>query len=432
MLLLLVPYFLNLTRSHLLLQTLSNNVTSFSVQVHVETLTRKKLGKKSFIEKQERGRLRLQDIPTPTQIKELANKNELRKIGSSYYIKAWRHWRALAIESIRFELSQILPCPPDKEQFENLFFQLGVAADEGSMPSFEDEGARSGYALEFFCRGRNLADIFNIDTFNPICDFSNEWKHAIFDTPMLAGSGMIISTADPNRSESDMPYRISSLGGGPGFDFVGLALAAVFNSGGSKLTSPIHAKVFDFELGWRTLVDAMGTATINVLPLQDANDLSCTWGGKCDITKSMDHPHNDALRNDLVLTNLWTCQYCIAENVQLLRQSNYIFFRDLFDLAPEGTLFILTETTPRVWPDLCNVIEQYCGEYMEVGFNRNGRQLLLRKISTNDRGLKRKSIMMNDYHSDQLNEYMEMDECHNKKINSGYQRHGPKKRGLKV
>ena len=27
------------------------------------------------------------------------------------------------------------------------------------MPSFEDAGSRSGYALDFFCRSRMLADI---------------------------------------------------------------------------------------------------------------------------------------------------------------------------------------------------------------------------------------------------------------------------------
>ena len=400
-----------------------SSLTIFTNAFSSQATARKKLGKKSFIEKQERGKL--QKIASSTEIQELASKNKVRSVGSSYYLKAWRHWRTLAIEAIRFELSKNLPHPSDKAKFENLFFQLGVAADEGKMPSFSDKGARSGYALEFFCRGRNLADLFILDTLNPLHSFSDEWTSAILNTPLYEGNG--ISSAIVESSFDTSSYNMVSLGGGPGFDFVGAALATTFNSNGLTITSPLRATILDYEEGWSDLVTAMDTATRNIL--QQPN-LSCKWGGKCDITKPMNDPSNIACRKEISSTNLWTCQYCVAENRNLLHESNFIFFKDLFELAPDGAIFIFTETTPRIWPDFCKLIEHHFKGDMEVGFNKNGRQMLLRKgkILTEEG---RATIMMNDHHANQLEKYSKIVECHERKLSSGYQRQQQKIRGAK-
>jgi hypothetical protein len=100
---------------------------------------------------------------------------------------------------------------------------------------------------------------------------------------------------------------------------------------------------------------------------------------------------NARTREVLDSTDLWTCQYCIAENAVQLRESNFSFFVGLFSAAKEGAMFVFTETTHRLWPELMDVAlatihtEKGKGMSFEVGFpgiggrNKTGRQMVLRK-----------------------------------------------------
>jgi hypothetical protein len=304
----------------------------------IETIARKRLGKSSFIQNQGLGTLQ-KEIASSDDILDLARKSALRKYGSSNYRKAWHHWLHLATLSIRHDLSENLPSPVDRERFENLAFRLGVAADTGEMPSFSDAGARSGYALDFFCRARNLAGLF-MEKEDP--SYPAGWSDAMLSTP---------------NATLEKSFNLTSLGGGPGFDFVAAALASTFYAAGSEAPS-IHATILDYEEGWSNLVKAMDSATRNVL---QQPQMSCCWGGKCDITKPVAHPDNAACLAEISSTQLWTCQYCIAENMHLLRESKFVFFQDLFEAAPVGAMFIFTETTPRIWPDFCNLVAEHCG-----------------------------------------------------------------------
>jgi hypothetical protein len=139
------------------------------------------------------------------------------------------------------------------------------------MPSFGDPGCRSGYALNYFCRARLLADLL-IDT-GSLPAFFAERMEELF------------------RPEDGVTKscRIASIGGGPGYDFVSAALVATFiansSSGGGQATK-IHGTVFDYEEGWHDLVPAMSRATCTVLELESHPQTSfCDWGGKCDITR---------------------------------------------------------------------------------------------------------------------------------------------------
>jgi len=378
--------------------------------VDVETTALKRLGKKSFIQKQDRGTL--QEITAPDELKEIASSYSQRQPGSSSFFKGWQHWKMLAVESIRYDLSCNLPYPADKAKFENLFFRLGVAADMGEMPSFSDPGARSGYALEFVCRARNLADLY-IDALNPSLVFPQNWVESMKESPMLAG----------NNSHNTRAYEMVSLGGGPGFDFVGSAMAASFATCtfGEKYESrAIQATVFDYEEGWGDLVEAMDISTRRVL---QQSKLSCRWGGGCDITKSLDHPSNGGCLEAVSSTDLWTCQYCVAENAIRLRESNYIFFRELFRYAKEGSVFILTETHPRVWPEFYKLMKEHC-PFMEIGFHKNGRQMLVRKSV--DSGQKTPLISKKDL--ELVEKFESIGKCHERKLNSGWERQEKKNR----
>ena len=172
----------------------------------IETVPRKRLGKKSFIQKQERGDAN--KVATPSEIQHLLLENIDRKPGSIAHLKSWKNWLRTSIDAIRDDLSKNLLNPIDKEEFERLFYRLGVAADTGKMPSFEDAGARSGYALEFFCRARYLAEIY-MDVYEtkrkPLPQY---WIDALMETPMLGKGGL--------NQVGDQPYGVVSLGGGPG------------------------------------------------------------------------------------------------------------------------------------------------------------------------------------------------------------------------
>ena len=106
--------------SVVLLKFSTQHVQSFSAD---KTIARKRLGKKSFIQRQERGKLR--HIPSSEELQELAVNSSLRHPGSINHRKAWKRWSAMAIDAIRYDLSANLPCPVDKAKFENLFFRLG-------------------------------------------------------------------------------------------------------------------------------------------------------------------------------------------------------------------------------------------------------------------------------------------------------------------
>lgn len=276
-------------------------------------------------------------------------------------------------------------------------------------------GARSGYALEFFCRARNLADLF-FDTINPSCTFPDFWIDAMMETPMLGG----------DARQDGCPYEVVSLGGGPAFDFVGCALTATFCANGSEEISPIHATVFDYEEGWCDLVSSMDSSTRNILKY---SQFSCEWGGKCDITKGLSHFSNMALLK-MKAADMIVCQYCVAENSKRLQESNFIFFFDLFETCADGTLFILTETTPRVWPDFFNLVEKHCN-YMQIAFNKNGRQMLLRKGKSNGMN-ERQNVMISARDAVLLKDFQAIATNHKKKVEGGYVRQEQKDRGQYV
>ena len=115
------------------------NAFSSPVTTGIETTARKRIGKKSFINKERNDKL--PPILSPNELHNLGVSLSKRIIGSHSFHKGWLNWRTCAIDAIRHDLSNNLPHPTNRTKFENLFFRLGVASDVGQMPSFEDAGA---------------------------------------------------------------------------------------------------------------------------------------------------------------------------------------------------------------------------------------------------------------------------------------------------
>jgi hypothetical protein len=351
-------------------------------------------------------------IASAATLRDLAVENAERTVGSLKYTKSWRHWSQLGMNIIRFHLSQNLPVEASEES--ELFFALGVAADTGEMPSFDCAGSRSSYAVGFFCRARLLADL--------LLDFNNN--------PTIPQSWKTDSKV-PFSSPLHNPKtcRLLSIGGGPGYDYVAAALIASFQNQATDEPVNIQATIFDFEEKWCDLVDAMALATANAFPTESH---TCHWGGKCDITKPLSHASNAACLPMIATTDLFVCQYCIAENAKALRESEFIFFLDLFRQAPSGAMFVFTETTPRVWPDFVDALASRPDFLqMEIGFPRNigrgksGPQLVLRKMAPQTNV----ASLLEEQEVELCDEFREKRAMHQRKMNSNWERQRRKIRG---
>jgi hypothetical protein len=358
--------------------------------------------------------------------------------GSSRYLRLWRRWSNFGMDIIRDELrTNNLPYPVDNNAKLELDNNLGYyGADLGRMPvaAFNNPGARSGYAINLFCRISLLADLLVTCNHNNNTDGDEssslppQFTKGICDLLSIHDHHNDHDTSENDvnneiETETSKTCRLVSIGGACGYDYVSLALVATFHSslnpGSSSTISPVNvqATVFDYEEGWEDLVHAMSVSTSTALQYYDNNNNtnhnhnhSCTFGGKCDITKSLlSDPVNAAMatRDVLDKTDLYTCQYCVAENALGLRESNFIFFTELFNEAKIGSMFVFTETTHRLWPELLDVAlattttttmhteEQQQGGNQkkgtvspfsfEAGFpgvggrNKTGRQMVLRK-----------------------------------------------------
>ena len=311
-----------------------------------------------------------------------------KKPGSLQYQKTWITWSTLAIEHIRYDLSQNLPHPVNRAATRVLEHELALVGDTGIVTPllFANPGSRSGYALDFFGRVRRLADTVLL-----FRQQQSEQQQQLPNDETVAANAIqnallqLLSNSENGGGDGSRDVcRVTSIGGGPGYDYVGLCLVASFlNCRTDSSVSSIQATVFDYEVGWGDLVDSMHQSANRILRQLNFEGHSCTFGGGCDIIKGMDDAVNHVFRDAVKATNIFVCQYCIAENAVGLRESDFIFFRDLFDRANDGAIFVFTETTHRLWPD---VIGQLVGGF-EVAFVKNRSfQLLVRKRGGADIG----------------------------------------------
>ncbi|EOD08024.1 hypothetical protein EMIHUDRAFT_218088 [Emiliania huxleyi CCMP1516] len=73
--------------------------------------------------------------------------------------------------------------------------------------------------------------------------------------------------------------------------------------------------------------------------------------GRCDITLPLAAPANELVEEALAGgTRLFVASYVVAENAVALRDSDFVFFEELFARAPAGTLMLVLETTHRQFP----------------------------------------------------------------------------------
>lgn len=251
------------------------------------------------------------------------------QVGSSSIApKQWREWRTRRLDSVESGLGLTATVGS------TLDVELGVAARTGVPPSFASQDDRTCYTLKHLkSRSGHLADILTLTT--------PSWLHRAVVSLVLGRPRL----------------TTLSLGGGPGFDAIAVGLASGYLAGAapsSHLARAVNRTVvLDFERGWDACACAVAGAYSSVLDIGGLDSVSVY---RADITKSLRDPVNRGVA--LTSPCLIVCAHVVAENAQQLRCHNFVFFRELFARALEGSLIVMTEATHRLWPELVLVAFQ--------------------------------------------------------------------------
>ena len=250
----------------------------------------------------------------------------------------WRTWSDAQMTRVGATLDAAGSLSVDASATDSLQRALSAAATNGKMPSFADPGARGGYTLAHMgTRTRKVADVLRLS--------EPAWLAPAVDEGLRAGR------------------VIASLGGGPGFDHLAVALLSEWRriggsecSGGSDDGSgPVASTmVLDYESGWQEECHALSGAVAAVL---GAAAPTCSFDG-ADITRAIDASANHALAQALPRTRLLIASYVVAENAHALEASRFEFFETLFRDAAVGTTLLVLETTHRSFPGVVKAAQR--------------------------------------------------------------------------
>lgn len=175
------------------------------------------------------------------------------------------------------------------------------------------------------------------------------------ESPHWLRPAVVGALAAPREGRGAAPagFDAVSLGCGPGFDLPALALVKPLlrlSADGADRTllgqSGVRVLALDYEARWETEVGAVVAATRSALGLRHSAAF-----GRCDITLPLAAPANELVEEALAGgTRLFVASYVVAENAVALRDSEFVFFEELFARAPAGTLLLVLETTHRQFP----------------------------------------------------------------------------------
>eukprot|EP00873_Tetraselmis_striata_P045652 jgi/Tetstr1/465916/TSEL_010530.t1 len=292
-----------------------------------------------------------------------------RRQGVEKPSKAWRAFREAYLRRVMDALE--LPTPADSRAAAELEVALGDAARAGEAPSFTDPQARYGYTRShFLARSAHIANLL------------------MLRSPVVA----------PLRAPlvGEQSASVVSVGGGPGFDAVGIALVAAFAAKDAKAASTRRARVLvlDNEPGWEPCVDAVATA------LSRVRDSSSEWDivgsartdvsfGTADILRPLTDPANHCLAAAAPSADLFVFAHVVVENAKGLLAGNLALLRELFTVATSGAGFIFTDNTHRLWPAIADAASA-CGRFsvaLPAVHGKHGFSLCLRKTGAGMIGL---------------------------------------------
>jgi hypothetical protein len=331
----------------------------------------------------------------------LITQASLKVPNSTHHLKVWRAYSHSHYRQVERLLRHSLGADVELASSRRLEADLGrVGANTGVMPDFSNSGALAGYALNHFGRARLLGDV--------VVGGQPDWMRLRVEE-ILSGGG------------AEGPCHVASLGGGPGYDYVALSALSEFRRG-----RDVHAVVYEYEPRWGNIVGAIEEA----VAFACGTDRHECGFQLCDITLPLDASVNKSIANGLHSIDVVVCSYCVAENAVRLSESDFCFFRDLFAEVVDGTLFLFTDTTHRLWPDLADAA---IDAGLRVSFphmsgsGKAGWQLILLKDGTG--GDFRHAI---DAHDMQLySRFRKHNDAHLDRLRRGWKRDQRKIRGVK-
>ncbi|CAH0477105.1 unnamed protein product [Peronospora belbahrii] len=229
-------------------------------------------------------------------------------------------------------LLELLP-PAAMTETKELKRGLCLSTNTGQRPSFENKYARSGYIQQKINRCGNLPNLL-------LTEELSELRSELFGT-----------------QQPDC-WNIALYGGGPGYDTLGLVfMREYFRAWDVKF----HTIVYDNEPGWECAINAV-EKTLEKLG-KHKSSLNFQY---CDITLNVTAEENSHVRRSLQATQVHVFSFVCVENFCLLRDTAYVFLRSLFLECSDGSYFIFTDSTHRLWPAIFHVANAIAPERFRV------------------------------------------------------------------
>ena len=252
--------------------------------------------------------------------------------------------------------------PIDVKAGEALHMALKHVCTRGVMPDFSHSGALAHYAVE------NLTQRAQKTTAALLLDEAR---------PLL--TSLLLSPTRPT-------LRVAAVGGGPGFEAVGLAVLANF----LRVAVEVECLSMDIEPGWGPVLAAVvgGTRDLAGKSCCDVVQPECLRAGdrpglalelepepEQEQEQEQEHEARLAPRHrvafvasdcltgragsELLLAaptmDLFTFNYCMVENAKALRADNFSYLRKVFAAATAGAVFIFMDAAYHLWQEVVEV-----------------------------------------------------------------------------
>eukprot|EP00930_Biecheleria_cincta_P059033 TRINITY_DN44800_c0_g1_i1.p1 TRINITY_DN44800_c0_g1~~TRINITY_DN44800_c0_g1_i1.p1 ORF type:complete len:404 (-),score=62.39 TRINITY_DN44800_c0_g1_i1:644-1855(-) len=223
----------------------------------------------------------------------------------------WHRFYESSIKHIRAELLSALP-QVDKIQAANLNRDLCSTTSAEQVVDFSNVGAQTGYiAKRLHMRSMYLVSIFLLPEITRL-------RLELF---------------------AQQTIRIVNVGGGPGFEAVGLQLLADFFGEPVRF---IH-RVVDIEGSWADAV-----RVVDGMLRRSARVAQTTMSFSTGDLRRMDVPLCECPEN----VHLFIFQYVCVENAEMLRSAGFAQLRVLFAAAAIGCCFAFLDSSDRLWPNI--------------------------------------------------------------------------------
>ena len=292
----------------------------------------------------------------------------------------WYAWRGERLERLDSALAKIatetLARPAagrnggDAPRADPMRASLSRAASVGRRPSFESDAERAGYTLAHLpTRVAKVMDTLALENppwLRPAVIHALGRRNRAGPIGSSPKSAKLPMNGAPSiglhpavAAGESASYDAVSLGCGPGFDLAAFALLQPLLALPSKAVRPhgaaengpgkgtgVRMLALDYEARWEPEFRAVESAVRVTLGRRHRADFD-----RCDITQPIEAPINAAIARALSGgTLLYTASYVVAENAAALRESNFVFFEELFERAPVGSICLILETTHRQFP----------------------------------------------------------------------------------